>query len=206
MLESSVIAGQQPRWGLLFLFAILASFGHILLDYVTAYGVRPFEPFNFRWYSYDIVSIIEPLWLAAMAAALVFPIFLRTGQRRSRLTFSRTSRTRLGHRRPHLYARALGISRLPASPRSRGIEFRPLQRFHCEPRVGVSLHGEPVHLARSRRHAATSTRRSRSTRAPARPTTTESGHTSTNLKRRRSPSPPSALASARYTSIRPCIP
>jgi inner membrane protein len=64
-----------PRWGLLFLFGILASFGHILLDYVTAYGVRPFEPFNFTWYSYDIVAIIEPLWLAAMALALVLPFF-----------------------------------------------------------------------------------------------------------------------------------
>src|SRR3954471_14459728 len=66
---------REPRWGLLFLFGILSSFGHILLDYVTAYGVRPFEPFNFRWYSYDIVSIIEPLWLAAMAAALLLPFF-----------------------------------------------------------------------------------------------------------------------------------
>src|SRR3954465_10490924 len=66
---------QSPRWSLLFIFGLLASFGHILLDYVTAYGVRPFEPFNFRWYSYDIVSIIEPLWLAAMASALVFPFF-----------------------------------------------------------------------------------------------------------------------------------
>jgi inner membrane protein len=53
----------------------MASFGHILLDYVTAYGVRPFEPFNFKWYSADIVSIIEPLWLAAMAAALLLPFF-----------------------------------------------------------------------------------------------------------------------------------
>src|SRR3954451_13923919 len=61
----------QPRWGLLYLFAVLASFGHILLDYVTAYGVRPFEPFSFQWYSYDIVFIIEPLWLLVMAAALV---------------------------------------------------------------------------------------------------------------------------------------
>ena len=69
------IPRQQPRWGLLFLFGILASFGHILLDYVTAYGVRPFEPFNFTWYSYDIVSIIEPLWMAAMALALVLPFF-----------------------------------------------------------------------------------------------------------------------------------
>jgi len=60
---------------LLFLFGILASFGHILLDYVTAYGVRPFEPFNFKWYSADIVSIIEPLWIAAMVTALLLPFF-----------------------------------------------------------------------------------------------------------------------------------
>src|SRR6266404_2231523 len=65
----------RPRWGLLFLFGILASFGHILLDYVTAYGVRPFEPFNFKWYSADIVSIIEPLWIAAMVTALLLPFF-----------------------------------------------------------------------------------------------------------------------------------
>jgi inner membrane protein len=37
--------------------------------------VRPFEPFSFQWYSYDIVSIIEPLWLIAMSAALVLPYF-----------------------------------------------------------------------------------------------------------------------------------
>ena len=64
-----------PRWGLLFFYGIVASFGHILLDYVTAYGVRPFEPFSFRWYSWDIVSIIEPLWIAAMTVALLLPLF-----------------------------------------------------------------------------------------------------------------------------------
>jgi len=69
------IPRQEARWPLLFLFGILASFGHILLDYVTAYGVRPFEPFNFKWYSWDIVSIIEPLWIAVMALALLLPLF-----------------------------------------------------------------------------------------------------------------------------------
>src|SRR5882762_3899446 len=32
------ISGAAPRWGLLFFYGILASFGHILLDYVIAYG------------------------------------------------------------------------------------------------------------------------------------------------------------------------
>ena len=73
--HTSDIANREPRWGLLLLFGVLASFVHILLDYVTAYGVRPFEPFSFQWYSYDIVSIIEPLWLIAMAAALALPFF-----------------------------------------------------------------------------------------------------------------------------------
>ena len=71
----NIRGGEEPRWGLLFFYGILASFGHILLDYVTAYGVRPFEPFNFRWYSWDIVSIIEPLWILALAAALLLPFF-----------------------------------------------------------------------------------------------------------------------------------
>jgi inner membrane protein len=65
----------KPKWSLLLLYGVLASFGHILLDYVTAYGVRPFEPFSFQWYSYDIVSIIEPLWLGVMALALAAPFF-----------------------------------------------------------------------------------------------------------------------------------
>lgn len=69
------IPRQEAHWPLLLLYGVLASFGHILLDYVTAYGVRPFEPFNFRWYSLDIVSIIEPLWIAAMAVALLLPMF-----------------------------------------------------------------------------------------------------------------------------------
>src|SRR3954468_5897655 len=47
----------EPRWGLLLLYGVLATFGHILLDYVSAYGVRPFEPMSFQWFSWDIVSI-----------------------------------------------------------------------------------------------------------------------------------------------------
>lgn len=62
-----------PRWGLLFLYGCLGSLSHILLDYTTAYGVRPFEPFSWRWYHWDIVSIVEPLLLLALAAGLALP-------------------------------------------------------------------------------------------------------------------------------------
>ena len=48
-----------PRWGLLFLFAYLAGLVHILLDFTNNYGVRPFWPFSERWYSWDIVFIVD---------------------------------------------------------------------------------------------------------------------------------------------------
>ena len=62
-----------PRWGLLFLFAYLAGLTHILLDFTNNYGVRPFWPFSERWYSWDIVFIIEPLLLILLIGGLVVP-------------------------------------------------------------------------------------------------------------------------------------
>ena len=61
------------RWGYLFWLALLAALSHILLDYTTAYGIRMFAPFDWRWYSWDIVFIIEPLMLLALIAGLTFP-------------------------------------------------------------------------------------------------------------------------------------
>jgi len=62
-----------PRWGLLYLYALLGSLSHILLDLTNNYGVRPFSPFYPRWYSWDIIFIVEPLILAALLAGLALP-------------------------------------------------------------------------------------------------------------------------------------
>jgi inner membrane protein len=62
-----------PRWGLLFLYACLAGLSHILLDFTNNYGVRPFWPFSERWYSWDIVFIVEPVMLACLILGLVVP-------------------------------------------------------------------------------------------------------------------------------------
>ena len=64
-----------PRWGLLFLFAYLAGLSHILLDFTNNYGVRPFWPFSERWYSWDIMFIVEPVMLILLAGGLVLPVF-----------------------------------------------------------------------------------------------------------------------------------
>ncbi len=65
-----------PRWGVLWLLGCLAALSHILLDFTNSYGVRPFEPFSYRWYSWDIVYIIEPvLWLILLGGLILPSLF-----------------------------------------------------------------------------------------------------------------------------------
>jgi inner membrane protein len=63
------------RWGVLFLYACLAGLSHILLDFTNNYGVRPFWPFSEKWYSWDIVFIVEPVMLGFMFLGLIVPAF-----------------------------------------------------------------------------------------------------------------------------------
>ena len=62
-----------PRWGLLFAYAYLAGLTHLLLDFTNNYGVRPFWPFSERWYSWDIVFIVEPVLLVFLILGLIVP-------------------------------------------------------------------------------------------------------------------------------------
>jgi inner membrane protein len=63
----------SPRWGLLYFYACLAGLSHILLDFTNNYGVRPFWPFSEKWYSWDIVFIVEPVMLALLILGLITP-------------------------------------------------------------------------------------------------------------------------------------
>jgi len=62
-----------PRWGLLYFYACLAGLSHILLDFTNNYGVRPFWPFSEKWYSWDIVFIVEPVMLLFLIVGLIIP-------------------------------------------------------------------------------------------------------------------------------------
>ncbi len=64
---------KMPRWGLLYGFALIAALSHILLDFTNNYGVRPWEPFSYRWYSWDIVFIFEPLLYVFFIGGLALP-------------------------------------------------------------------------------------------------------------------------------------
>jgi inner membrane protein len=62
-----------PRWGILFGFACLAGLSHLFLDFTNNYGVRPFWPFSERWYSADLVFIVDPVLLVVLVLGLVLP-------------------------------------------------------------------------------------------------------------------------------------
>jgi inner membrane protein len=65
-----------PRWGLLFIYALAGGLVHILEDSTNNYGVRPLAPLHPRWYSWDIVFIVDPLMLAALILGLSGPALL----------------------------------------------------------------------------------------------------------------------------------
>src|ERR1019366_7277728 len=46
---------QQVRWAWLYLTALIAALSHLLLDWTNNYGLRPFFPFNPRWYAGSFV-------------------------------------------------------------------------------------------------------------------------------------------------------
>jgi inner membrane protein len=61
------------RWPLLYAFTLIALLSHILLDWTNNYGVRPFFPFNPRWYADSIVFIFEPVLFVVLLIALIAP-------------------------------------------------------------------------------------------------------------------------------------
>jgi inner membrane protein len=71
----------RPRWLLLWVFSMVAVLNHIFLDWTNNYGIRPFFPFNPRWYSLDIVFIFEPVIFAVLLLSLAIPAILRLADR-----------------------------------------------------------------------------------------------------------------------------
>jgi inner membrane protein len=70
---SGALAKLPPNWKLLYAYAVLGSLVHLFQDFTNNYGVRPFAPFSEKWYSWDIVFIVDPIMLLAMFLALVLP-------------------------------------------------------------------------------------------------------------------------------------
>lgn len=74
----------EPRvvhWGWLYFTCLIAALSHILLDWTNNYGVRPFFPFNPRWYAGSFMFIAEPILWAFFLLALVMPWLLGLADR-----------------------------------------------------------------------------------------------------------------------------
>ena len=63
-------------WPWVYLAALVAALSHLLLDFTNDYGLRPFYPFNPRWYSADLVFIAEPILWFIFALAFIIPAIL----------------------------------------------------------------------------------------------------------------------------------
>ena len=61
------------RWGLLYCFSLIALLSHLFLDWTNNYGLRPFFPFNPRWYAGSFVFIFEPVLFLILLTALIAP-------------------------------------------------------------------------------------------------------------------------------------
>lgn len=85
------------RWGWIWFFALLADLSHLLLDWTNNYGLRPFFPFNPRWYAGSIFFIFEPVFFAALLAAVLVPSILGLADRE------------IGVRRPRFRGRGWAI-------------------------------------------------------------------------------------------------
>ncbi len=58
------------------MYACMSSAAHIVLDFTNSYGIRPFEPFSHKWYSWDIVFVVEPIIFAVLLIGLLLPSLL----------------------------------------------------------------------------------------------------------------------------------
>jgi inner membrane protein len=129
----------------LWLFSWLAVLSHIFLDWTNNYGVRPFFPFNPKWYELDIVFIIEPVIFAALLLGLVIPGILGMADRE------------MGARKPLFRGRGWAIAALVvagidwgvrAVEHHRALHLVANTRFGDQPmlRAGVEPYpGNPFH-------------------------------------------------------------
>ena len=73
-LRKRPITKAPPHWPLLFAFILLALLSHLFLDWTNNYGLRPFFPFNPRWYAGSFVFIFEPVLFLLLLLAFIAPL------------------------------------------------------------------------------------------------------------------------------------
>jgi inner membrane protein len=70
-----LLRGRRGRfpWWRTYLVALAGVASHIAMDFSNLYGVRPWLPFSPRWYSWDILFIVDAWLWAALLVCLAAP-------------------------------------------------------------------------------------------------------------------------------------
>ena len=71
--ESRPASRLPIHWGWLYATAFVAALSHLLLDWTNNYGLRPFFPFNLRWYAGSFMFIVEPVLYVFFFLAFFMP-------------------------------------------------------------------------------------------------------------------------------------
>jgi inner membrane protein len=77
--DAPILRRLEPKtihWSWLYATALIAALSHLLLDWTNNYGLRPFFPFNPRWYAGSFMFIAEPVLWALFFLALAVPWLL----------------------------------------------------------------------------------------------------------------------------------
>jgi membrane-bound metal-dependent hydrolase YbcI (DUF457 family) len=75
-LDRRRVAGEgrvaNASFGMLAIVSILGVLFHVLMDLPTSYGTRLLSPFDWHWYAFDWMPIVDIYLLMALAAGLIF--------------------------------------------------------------------------------------------------------------------------------------
>ena len=190
------------HWGWLYLTACIAALSHLLLDWTNNYGVRPFFPFNPRWYAGSFMFIAEPILWGLFFLAFAMPWLLGLADREIGARRNAISRPGLGHLCAQLGCWCWAACAGPSTRR----RWRCSSNTQCRLRAGDAhgrraLPGESLPLARDPRDAGfLPDRRNRTRWHPAPSTATRCATCSTSRPTRLPLKPPNARRWARCIS------
>jgi membrane-bound metal-dependent hydrolase YbcI (DUF457 family) len=76
-------SAEHASYGRLAIISIVGLLVHVLMDLPTTYGTRLLSPFDWHWYSLDLIPIIDAYLLAVLLGGLALGLRSQTAARRS---------------------------------------------------------------------------------------------------------------------------
>lgn len=128
------------RWRWIWFLALISDLSHLLLDWTNNYGLRPFFPFNPRWYAGSLFFIFEPVFFAGLLLALLIPAILGLADREIGVR-----RTMFRGRGWAIFALAVGVvlGCWRWAEQDHALELLAQQNFQNEPVLNMTVNPYP---------------------------------------------------------------